>query len=203
MSKQPLIKFSNLNQTEKNTLLNQIHTDYRCGHKSLKQLAKDHNVSYRTLIYYKRKDKWAKDLKIDYKSLLETSLFQASDTEESRKALDQAVDETLAVINSHKKTAKAVLTGIQAVQTAINALMARSDVHKMDKETLKALSIAQKQNSHSLVNLITTDRRTYDLESTKDNMPDKLIINFYRDKAPEPIKVGEGRVSHPAPKKNE
>ena len=147
------------------------------------------------------RNNWVKDLKAEYDIAMKEQLAPEADlavshdvaiSKDERKAVKQAVSESMGIINNHKKTSGDVLKGVKLIQDEINALLLKIGGKRkgMHPDDLKIISMAQKQNSHSLINAIQSQRKSHDLDvggGVQDGMPDAISITFYRDSQPQKL----------------
>jgi hypothetical protein len=175
-----------MSQSEKEILWAEIERDYRTGAYSNRALARRYNVPESTLRGRAKQGKWAKDLKERLHDEVQKQLLAQSGADPSRGGDDiddltvqKAATELVAVLKKHRTATKDQYIGIQALQEKLNAELSERD--KIDPNELRMLAQVQKQNSHSLANLITCDRKSYDFDEVKaSDAPDQITITFYR-----------------------
>jgi hypothetical protein len=175
-----------MSQSERELLWAEIERDYRTGAFSNRALARRYNVPESTLRGRAKKGKWLKDLKYRLKSEVQKQLLAQSCADPSRVnedlddlTVERAAKEVVDVLNKHREATKDQYVGVQKLQEKLNNQLAERD--KINPNDLRMLAQAQKQNSHSLSNLINCDRKSYDLDEAKsDDGPDQITITFYR-----------------------
>lgn len=181
----------------------EIEKEWRTGSTSNRQLGRDYGVSEAAIRKRVKVEGWQRDLRDKVKRQLKNELIRqdastqsdnartssrtsrARKAEEDREVVRAAAKKLAVIVNKHRTATSAGFTGNKGLQKALNKIL--SDAKKLKKslsaDDLKILSNAQKQISHSLVNLINSDRRSYDLDdATDDNAPDAISITYYRDK---------------------
>jgi hypothetical protein len=170
----------------------QIKADYRTGAMSNRQLARLYGPDESTIRLRAKKGSWTRDLRTQYKEELRTQRIAqdgglkertSEDDELDDETVRQAASKVLSIINKHRAATEKAFKGVEGIQDAINQRI--QDVQdgdgKFTEADLKFLSMAQKQNSHSLANMIQADRRSYDMDDVSDDsMPDSIRITFRR-----------------------
>jgi len=186
-----------MSQTEKEILWAEIERDYRTGVFSNRALARRYNVPESTLRGRVKRGKWPRDLRSRLKDEVRTRLIAQDGADPTRvedlaedqvdeilddQTVKRAAQRVIDVISTHRNATEDAFVGIRAVQTALNRLLKDAEDKKLPPDQLRLLAQAQRQNAHSLSNIISCDRKSYDMDDVvNDGTPDSIKITFYRD----------------------
>lgn len=188
-----------MSQTEKEILWAEIERDYRTGAFSNRALARLYNVPESTLRGRVKRGKWPRDLRSRLKDEVRTRLIAQDGFDLTRvddllveHQVDQILDDqtvkraaqrVIDVISAHRSATEDAFVGIRAVQAALNRLLKNAENKEIPPDQLRLLAQAQRQNAHSLSNIISCDRKSYDMDDAiSDDAPDSINITFYRDR---------------------
>jgi len=189
-----------MKKTDTEILWVKIEQDYRTGVMKDRALARHYGVPPSTLRGRIKREGWKRDLRERTKKELRRQLIaqdgapssrvsesrpQDTDKELDDQTVKKAVEKGVKIINKHRRVVVSSFAGSAGLQKLINKKLADTKRLKspIGIDDLKALTQAQKQLSHSILNLINADRRSYDLDDVKDeSMPDAITITFHRDK---------------------
>ena len=187
-----------MSQTEKEILWAEIERDYRTGAFSNRALARRYNVPESTLRGRANRGKWPRDLRSRLKDEVRTRLIAQNGVDPTRvdDLVEEQVDEILDdqtvkraaqrvidVISAHRSATEDAFVGIRAVQKALNRLLKDAENKELPPDQLRLLAQAQRQNAHSLSNIISCDRKSYDMDDAiSDDAPDSINITFFRDR---------------------
>ena len=181
---------------------------------SLREIGRHFGVSVQTVFRHKKELKQNPSLRAKFqkqlnkimlerdakvnegKSLVNKRLIESDESDNSalrevsreieNVTVERAANMVADVIEKHRQITQDAMTGVKRIQDAINT---HAEVHHDDPDMVRGLAQAQRQNTSSIVNIINSDRRSYNIDdpSAGDDAPDAVQITFYRDNAPPKI----------------